>query len=313
MRRPGPIIGAALALLVLGAGLVVVGVLRVGPADRSDASAPPPTAAASTPSGDCGGMASLWDCAQSQRFGTATEFVNRQKGHLNVEIRDRRTGAVWRAGETDARIWAGSTPKLAFAVALLEQARAGQITLDATATKQMSQMLLVSDNTAAETLWNRYAHPAELMTRFVTVYGMKTAGYVTGFPNRWGFVKCTSSDLASLMAYILDKLDPDDRRYIVDSMRQVGPVQHWGVWGAGAALRPGVKDGWSIEKDDGQDHWITATVGFAGPDERYIVAAMYHQLPGGDTIDHGVHVLTDLVATIFGAPVPAPVVIPPDY
>jgi len=40
------------------------------------------------------------------------------------------------------------------------------------------------------------------------------------------------------------------------------------------------------------------------------VAAMYHQLPGGDTIDHGVQELSDLVATVFGVPVPAPVVVP---
>ena len=52
-------------------------------------------------------------------------------------------------------------------------------------------------------------------------------------------------------------------------------------------------------------------VGFAGPDARYIIAAMYYQQPGGDSLDHGVHVLTDLVATIFGAAVPAPAVIPP--
>jgi hypothetical protein len=38
---------------------------------------------------------------------------------------------------------------------------------------------------------------------------------------------------------------------------------------------------------------------------------MYHQLPGGDTIDEGVHTLTDLVATVFGASVPAPAVVPP--
>jgi hypothetical protein len=40
---------------------------------------------------------------------------------------------------------------------------------------------------------------------------------------------------------------------------------------------------------------------------------MYHQLPGGDTIERGVQVLTDLVALTFGQPVPAPVTIPPDY
>jgi len=50
-----------------------------------------------------------------------------------------------------------------------------------------------------------------------------------------------------------------------------------------------------------------------GPDERYVVAAMYDQPTGGDTIDAGVPTLTDLVATVFGATVPAPAAIPEDY
>ena len=140
---------------------------------------------------------------------------------------------------------------------------------------------------------------------------MATATYVNGFPSRWGFIKCTPIDLANLMQYILDSASAADRTYLVNAMRSVGPPQRWGVWGAGTALRPGVKDGWSIESDDGQDHWLTSTVGFAGPQERYIVAAMYSQPRGGDTLERGVHLLTDLVATVFGAPVPAPAVIPP--
>lgn len=233
-------------------------------------------------------------------------------GHIGIVIRDRTTGAVWQGGEPDFRIWAGSTPKLALAVALREQARAGQIKLDATAEGQIAAMLSVSDNAAADALWNRYAKASTLMQRFRDVYGMAHAGFVSGFPSRWGFVKCTAQDLASLMSYILDTLSPLDRDPLVAAMRSVGANQHWGVWGAGPAMRPGVKDGWSIESDEGKDHWITATVGFAGPDERYVVAAMYHQPPGGDSIDKGVHVLTDLVATVFGAPVPAPATVPRD-
>jgi hypothetical protein len=53
-------------------------------------------------------------------------------------------------------------------------------------------------------------------------------------------------------------------------------------------------------------------VGFVDADERYLVAAMYDQPPEG-TIDIGVHVLTDLVAILFAAPVPAPAVVPSDY
>jgi hypothetical protein len=36
---------------------------------------------------------------------------------------------------------------------------------------------------------------------------------------------------------------------------------------------------------------------------------MYH-LPPGSTIDAGVHAVSDLVATVFGAPTPAPVTVP---
>jgi post-segregation antitoxin (ccd killing protein) len=282
-----------------------------GPSDStgpSESKGPSETRRPST--GACPGG---WDCAQEQRFSAASGLIATATGHVGVVVRDRVTGAVWQGGEPGYRIWAGSTPKLAFAVALREEARAGQITIDATAEKQIAAMLSVSDNNAAETLWNRYANAAALMQRFRDRYGMTQAGYVTGFPSRWGFIKCTAQDLANLMSYILTTLNPIDRASIVAAMRSVGSVQHWGVWAAGAALRPGVKDGWSIESDDGHDHWITATVGFAGAGERYLVAAMYHQPPGGDSIEKGVHLLTDLVATIFGAPVPAPATIPKDY
>jgi len=251
-----------------------------------------------------------WDCAQRTRFEAATALVTKQTGHINMVVRDRQTGAVWSAGESTYIIWAGSTPKLAVAATLLEQARAREITLDPKVRGQIDAALAVSDNNAADALWNRYVQPVAFMQRLRDLYGMKTATYVSGFPTRWGFIKCTSSDLAALMSYILDTLDAEDRAYLIHAMRTVGAIQMWGVWSAGASLWPGVKGGWSQEKDAGRTHWITATVGFAGPDERYVVAAMYHQLPGGDTIDHGVHVLSDLVATVFGAPVPAPVVVP---
>jgi hypothetical protein len=334
MRWRNPIVWlAALAIL---SGVLVLGAVVVSSADDSTAARFAPAAvtasgaqdsAAASPSGapaaagptTAGPTATAktctggWSCDQQTRFKAASTMVAGTSGHVGIVVQDRTTGAVWTAGEPDYRIWAGSTPKLAFAVALREEARAGDITLDATAEQQIGLMLSVSDNNAAETLWTRYANASALMTRFRQQYGMTNATYVSGFPSRWGFIKCTAQDLAHLMSYILTKFNATDRTPLINAMRTVGAVQHWGVWGAGSALQPGVKDGWSIESDDGKDHWITATVGFVGPSERYIVAAMYHQPPGGDTIDKGVHLLTDLVATIFGAPVPAPVTIPQDY
>jgi hypothetical protein len=289
----------ALGTCVLGLVATIAGLLIA-------TTGPEPVVAA--PTGSC----PAWGCAQQQRFDAAAVLVKRAPGDLGIVVRDRQTGLIWRAGTPEHSTWASSTPKLAMATSLLERARTREITLDAAARSQIAAMLRDSDNDAADALWDRYGGSATWMARMRRV-GMTSATYVAGFPKRWGFVHCSPDDLARLMTYILVKLNSGDRSYIVDAMRTVGSVQRWGVWGAGTTLRPGVKNGWSIEKEAGRDIWITATVGFAGPDQRYVVAAMYHQPPKVGTINRGVHVLTDLVATVFGAPVPAPVVIPKDY
>jgi hypothetical protein len=308
---------AAASALVLGLAVVAVGVwLRPGSGSPSAAGEPSQpygsstTTASSTPTPK---PCSAWGCEQDARFAATTTYLKTIKnGHVGIEVKDRVTGLVWLAGEPSYRIWAGSTPKLALSVALLEENRAGTVQLDSTALNEITAMLHVSDNDAAMTLWNTYVGSkyTAMMTRWQTMYGMKTANFVSGFPHHWGFVKCTPQDLAALMSYILDKLDVTDRTYIVNQMQNVGDIQKWGVWGAGAAEQPGVKDGWSREYDNGVQHQINATVGFAGPNQRYIVAAMYHQNPGGDTLTKGVQVLTNLAALVFGQKIPAPAVIP---
>ena len=83
-------------------------------------------------------------------------------GRLGVTVLDRRTGAVWAAGSPDHLMWASSTPKLALATNLPERARAGEITLDPAARSQLAAMLAVSDDNAADALWNRYGGAAQL-------------------------------------------------------------------------------------------------------------------------------------------------------
>ena len=53
-------------------------------------------------------------------------------------------------------------------------------------------------------------------------------------------------------------------------MQHVDTNQQWGVWGAGPAMTPGNKNGWSQE----QGGWVTNSVGFAGPGHRYTLAVM---------------------------------------
>ncbi len=258
-----------------------------------------------------------WGCDQQRRLDAALAMVDPPGGAaLSIVVTDRQTGAVWRAGDPDLRTWAGSTPKLALTVYLLERARAGGPALTDADWQDIDAMLSVSENAAADELWDEYVDSDEIMRVWQSTYGMTTASYVEGAPSRWGFIKLTAQDLIGLMTYVLDRLDPADRMSIVDRMRTVGGPQQWGVWGAGPGQRPGVKNGWDYAAEVGSDvrRWALATVGFVGPDERYLVAALYDEVPGEiDTIDAGVHALTDLVATIFGAPVPAPAVIPDDY
>lgn len=270
--------------------------------------APPPPS--SSPPADCSD--SGWSCAQ-QRFAAAGDYISRNvsgNGYLAVAFTDRQTGTVWRFGPTRHEGWTASTIKLAIATDLLRRQRAGQVTLTAGDRHDMATMLNFSDEAASDRLWAKYGGE-DMLARFRNQYGMTGLHFVPGFTAKtyWGFVKCTTDDLAALMNYVFAQLNPADRVYLIGAMRGVAPNQQWGVWAAGSDQQPGNKDGWSFEADPYGKHWVTDTVGFAGPDERYLVAVMYQVDPSG-TLAGGVHAVSDVVALLFGVPVPAQVTVP---
>ena len=135
----------------------------------------------------------------------------------------------------------------------------------------MYQMLHVSSDNAADDLWFKYG--ASFYTSFFPRIGLTGAQYlpqagVTG--PYWGEMTCTAEDESRVINYVLNRLPAPLRDYLVYQLRHVAPVQHFGVWGAGAADQPGNKDGWSVEKPG----WIIDSTGFAGPGERYTLAMM---------------------------------------
>jgi predicted small lipoprotein YifL len=244
----------------------------------------------------------------ANRTAQAAAFVQKQPGTFGIVVRDRTTGAVWKAGNTKATTWTASTIKLAIAADLLERHRAGQIALDQTDRANLDKALINSDNDAATALWNRYDGPG-MLERFRSKYGMSSLAVVQGMDTFWRNLRCSAEDLQALMSYVLDKLDAGDRTYLVTILRKVAGNQHWGVWAAGSGLKPGNKDGWVEKPVGGKNVWMTHTVGFAGDGERYVVSVVYEQGSGG-TLDKGVHAVSDAVATYFGAKVPAPVTVP---
>ena len=319
--------GRGRALTVaLGAALLVAGCAGEpgpaavpGPAPRP-APGPAPVSAPATPAPTARpGSAPVctpvpgWSCTQSARFAAVWRKLAGlpgPNGYLAVSFTDRETGRTWTAGDVGHPGWTASTIKLAIATDLLEGDRSGRSSLSSADRDDMAKMLHSSDEAATDRLWRKYGG-ADMLARFRARYGMTGLAFQPGFTDStyWGFVKCTTADLAALGRYVLDRAEPADRAYLVAALRGVADNQQWGVWAAGARQRPGNKDGWSQEKDSYGRHWVTDTVGFAGPDERYVVAIMYQVPPAGSLAD-GVHAVSDVAALLFDAPTPADVTVP---
>lgn len=212
-----------------------------------------------------------FDAELGRRMARADAYAKSRPGMAGIVLRDRETGAVWRTADAQTHVWACSTPKLAIAVDLLLRSDQGRITLTAQDRAQMHDMLHSSDNDAAHALWNRYGGEAEFGKRF-PLYGMTDMTFTAEHPHHWGWIRTTANDLDRLMNFVLTRMPHEDRDYLVREMRTVDANQQWGVWGAGAAAKPGNKNGWADDNDDGS--WIMNSVGFAGPRARFTLAIM---------------------------------------
>jgi hypothetical protein len=237
------------------------------------------------------------------RIAAVERYLKHRPGVIGIVLRDRSTGAVWRNKYADTQIYMASTSKLAMAVTLLMQNQAGVIHLTAADRAVMYQMLHVSSDSAADDLWFKYG--ASFYTSYFPRIGLANAQYlplagVTG--PYWGEMTCTAEDESHVINYVLNRLPAPLRSYLVDQLRHVAPVQHFGVWGAGPANQPGNKDGWSVEKPG----WIIDSVGFAGPGERYTLAMM-NSLDREGGYHAGTDTVTQVAALLFrGHRVPAP-------
>lgn len=90
--------------------------------------------------------------------------------------------------------------------------------------------------------------------------GHNQASGIKTFPGL-GISKGTAEDFDALMNFVLTGLNRPDAAAVVAEMQRVDGRQQWGVWGAGPAMSPGSKNGWSQEEGG----WVVNTVGFAGP------------------------------------------------
>ncbi|BBY96470.1 hypothetical protein MGALJ_61390 (plasmid) [Mycobacterium gallinarum] len=234
----------------------------------------------------------------AQRIAQANAYLATRPGTIGYVLRDRTTGQAHRNEAAGTMMWTASTIKLAMVVDLLTRARTGQISLTPADSQLMADMMHSSDSKAADTLWERYGGPDNMaFNRNFPNYGMTglqaQQGFSATYPY-WGFQKSTSDDLDRLMNYTLTKLPPAQTAAIVSEMQHLDANQQWGVWGAGAAMTPGNKNGWSQE----QGGWVVNSVGFAGPQQRYTLAIM-NSLNGEGGYDDGVETTTRLAQILL--------------
>ena len=293
---------AALGAAALGGcGLLSsTGVNSQGPAP-----APAPSASAGvTPRAPaCPAAPVRFSCTMRGRIAAVQAYLKHRPGVVGIVLRDRATGAVWENRFAHTQIYMASTSKLAMAITLLLQNQAGVIRLSGGDWAVLHHMLHVSSDTDADTLWFMFGAP--FYTSFFPRIGLASARYVPApgiRPPYWGEMTCPATSLSRLISYVLDDLPATLRHYLVTTLSHVAPDQHFGVWGAGSANRPGNKDGWSVEKPG----WIIDSVGFAGRGQRYTLAMM-NSLNGHGGYHAGTDTVTQVAALLFqGHPVPAP-------
>lgn len=300
---PRPALLAVLVAALLTSACGGGPVAAPAPTTSAPTTSAPTTPAPTTPSSpaptapSCALPQTGFSCTEQAAIAAAQGYLAKRPGTVGIVLRDRQTGAVWMNANAGTTVWTASTIKLAMVVDLCTRAGRGEITLTDTDRGEIAAMLHSSDDDAADALWYRYAgadHRA--YNDDFPAYGLTDLapqrGFSTYYPY-WGFQKTTPADLDRLMTYVLTALDPADRGYIVDQLQHVAPDQQWGVWGAGPALAPGNKDGWSQE----QGGWVINSVGFAGPGQRYTLAMM-NSLNGQGGYDDGVATLSAVAAQL---------------
>jgi beta-lactamase class A len=232
------------------------------------------------------------------RVAAADAYLATRPGSIGYVLRDRATGATYRNAHAGDLVWTASTIKLAMVVDLLTRARTGAIALTAADQQLMSAMMHSSDDDAADALWSRFGGPDHTAYNAAFArYGMTDLQPQKGFSDiypYWGFQKSTTNDLDRLVNYVLTSLPPAQTAAIVYELQHVAANQQWGVWGAGPAMAPGNKDGWSLE----QGGWVTNSVGFAGAGQRFTLAMM-NALGGHGGYDDGVATTTHLAQILL--------------
>lgn len=199
---------------------------------------------------------------------------------LGMAVKDLQTGHTWDF-HGDWASQSASMAKVMIAAMTLRQARAEGHALDPAHQKTLSDMLINSDNDAADALWS-YAGGPDAYQKLAAELGMTQTRRDTARPD-WSWTWTTPKDQLVLLDRLLDgtpALTQDDRLYELDVMGKTNPAQIWGVGHfRSGTVHVSMKNGW-VQFGTGQypGLWCVNTMGHVrGEGRNYTAAIMCRQ------------------------------------
>jgi beta-lactamase class A len=234
-------------------------------------------------------MAGLAICASASHPALAARLssgiiaaLRGRSSAVGLTVDDRVTGVTCKV-HPHWHIDSASVVKVTILSALLRKLQEEHLSLTNVQNELATEMITVSDNNAASTLWAETGRPS--LQHFLDLAGMRETQLGPG--GYWGLTQITAHDELTLLRLLTSQnpvLTTASRSYVLNLMAQVTGSQRWGVpAGAPADLAVHVKNGWLPLPTHG---WRINSIGsFSGHGSDYMIVVLTWDNP---TMTYGV-------------------------
>jgi len=248
--------------------------------------------------GGCGGFTEAQD-TPADRLAEAVRYATGRAGTTGIAVVDTTTGRILANGDSGVALRTASIVKVIIGMRLFALAREQRRGLRPDEQSDLSAMIRVSDNDAADRLWAALGGPAVIgWVRQTT--GVRNTGPPAD-PASWGFSTSSAHDIAVILAAIVHArgITAAQRDALLAEMRQVTPSQRWGVAEAVHHSTPAVKNGWYPDIDLGV--WRVHCTGVVddGPKPSRWVVAVTTRYPANLGQDYGEETCANVAARVL--------------
>ncbi|CCQ16903.1 putative uncharacterized protein [Rhodococcus sp. AW25M09] len=213
--------------------------------------------------------------ALEARIPMAIASAQARGADVDFALLDRDTGSYY-SSNADVQVETASVSKLFIADEMMFRAQAENRPVSADELNIMTDMLELSDDNAAYTLWYRYGS-SEIISAVTARYALKST--TPPSDDQWYNTETTPSDLVGYYAGLLNGsggLNTASTDVIVGMLRRSAPIaadgyrQHFGIVdGLPGDSVHAVKQGWMCCVSD---RWVHLSTGTIGADNRYVLA-----------------------------------------